>query len=102
MKGIIGFSDNFLKIKKDALYEPRGAAFLMKNTGNTDILLNDIWLLKPCETYGLLNQLPHAVNNGLYRVKMGVVNVLNDEPVKAELVIAEVHYTDIDLAEYAK
>jgi len=103
MNGLIGFNDNFLKIKKNDTYEPRGASFIMKNTGNSEVTLNDGWVLQPCETYGLLNNFPNAVANGSYRVKFGSVNVKGDGmPLKNQLSIAEVHFTKILNSEYAQ
>ncbi len=100
---LIGFNDHFLKMVKNDTYEPRSAAFLIKNSGNTDVWLNDIWKLKPCETYGLLNQLPEAITNGSYRVKFGSTNVSGVAgAVVKEVVIAEVHFSDIDNSKYAQ
>jgi len=100
---LIGFNDHFLRITKNGVYEPNSAAFLIKNSGNTDVWLNDTWLLKPCESYGLLNHLPYAVTNGSYRVKFGATNVSGIAgAVKPEVIIAEVHYSNIDNSKYAE
>ncbi len=100
---LLFFNDNFIKYKDNATYEPRGAAFLMVNTGNTVIILNDMFPIQPCGTYGLLNAMPNAVSDGTYRIKFGKENVVKEgEPIKNEMVIAEVHFSHRPQSEYAR
>ena len=101
---LIQYSDNFKLVEKDGeTYEPRGVAFLMKNTGNTVVTLNKRWILKPCETYGLLNHIPNAVCNSSYLVNFGNTNVIGDgaDPIN-QISIAEVHYSGIKQSIYAQ
>lgn len=102
MAKVIEHSDNFLPMSANGVYRCRCSGFILRNSGNTLVTLNELWELMPGQEYNFQSTNWEAIVNKDYNVKFGSVNVTGSgAAVIKKVVIAEEHYHTQETVNYS-